>query len=84
MTNVNTEHHWEPSLTFCLIDVCICVRMSAVISVVSPGYGHLRVPIIELILQVNICIGLSSLFPWIISPSHLDTVSKSCMRSAMS
>ena len=42
--------------TFCLIDVWICVRMSAVISVVSPGYGHFSVPIIELILQINICI----------------------------
>ena len=53
MTNVNTKHHCEPSLTFCLIDVWIWVRMSEVRSVVSPGYGHLRLPIRELILYMK-------------------------------
>ena len=62
------------------MDVCICVRMSEVISVVRPGYGHFNVPIIELILQINICLG----YFINISQDYLDTVSKSCIKSAMS
>ena len=42
--------------TFCLIDVWIWVRMSEVRSVVRPGYGHFKLPIIELILNINIIV----------------------------
>ena len=44
--------------TFCLIDVWIWVRMSEVSSVLRPGYGHFRLPIIELILNINIIVGI--------------------------
>ena len=44
--------------TFCLIDVWIWVRMSEVRSVLRPGYGHFRLPIIELILNINIIVGI--------------------------
>ena len=44
--------------TFCLIDVWIWVRMSEVRSVLRPGYGHFTLPIIELILNINIIVGI--------------------------
>ena len=49
------SHHLELLVerTFCRMEDWICARISAVMSVVRPGYGHFSVPIKELILQLN-------------------------------
>ena len=52
-TEKKIAEKWRNMFTFCLIDVWIWVRMSEVRSVVSPGYGHLRLPIRELILYMK-------------------------------